>query len=86
MVDSYEIRIKKSAEKDLNLLNEKYFHSIIERIKLLKTNPLPNNVKKLRGSGYYRIRSGDYRIIYEIDFNNRSIEVYSIVHRSVAYK
>ncbi len=73
----YEIRIKKSAEKDLNALDETTYIRIDRDIQGLRTNPFPKGVKKLGGGGNrYRIREGKCRMLYEIDQNNKIITIY----------
>jgi mRNA interferase RelE/StbE len=59
---------------------------IDERLIGLQTNPRPAGSKKLEGSAEYRVRAGDYRIVYLIDDRARRVTVTRIRHRSEAYK
>jgi len=82
----YEIRIKKSAEKDLDVLEDKTYIRIDRDIQRLINAPFPKGVKKLRGVGnQYRIREGKYRMLYEIDQKNKIITIYRIKLRKTAY-
>lgn len=83
---TYHVRIKRSAEKDLTRLPEKLHDHIIEKILALAENPRPVGVKKLAGRGGYRIRVGDYRILYSIDDKIQSVIVIAIRHRREAYR
>ncbi|MEA1869292.1 MAG: type II toxin-antitoxin system RelE/ParE family toxin [Euryarchaeota archaeon] len=82
----YEIRIKKSAEKDLGALDDKTYIRIDEKIQRLRNNPFPKGVAKLRGGGNrYRIRDGKYRMLYEIDQKDKIIIIYRIKLRKTVY-
>jgi len=82
----YEIRIKKSAEKDLGTLDDKTYIRIDRDIQRLRNKPFPKGVEKLRGGGNrYRIREGKYRLLYEIDQKNKIITIYRIKLRKTAY-
>lgn len=61
---SYFVRIKKSAEKDFKRLPEQIKKRITNAILGLEENPIPANCKKLINRDEYRIRIGDYRILY----------------------
>lgn len=83
----YKIFIERRAEKDLNALDNSLRLRIIERLLLLKSNSWLANVKKLVGSkNFYRLRVGDWRILYEIDDKNKEIKIYRIKHRNKAYQ
>ena len=82
----YEIRIKKSAQKDLDALDDKTYTKIDRNIQSLINTPFPKGVAKLRGGGNrYRIRDGNYRMLYEIDQKNKIIIIYRIKLRKTAY-
>ena len=85
-MDVYRINLKRSAEKELERLPDKIHDRIVHRLLLLKNDPRPQNAKKLRGREGYRIRVGDYRILYIIDDENKIVEIYSIAHRREAYR
>jgi mRNA interferase RelE/StbE len=82
----YKVFIEKKAEKDLKKISRETQKKIIAIISKLKNNPRPINIRKISSSeNYYRIRMGDYRIIYEINDKERIINVFRIRHRKEAY-
>ena len=83
---SYQVIIPKAVQKQLNSLSQKIRLRLLAEIRLLKDNPRPNGVKKLKGyENTYRIRIGSYRVIYEIKDREMIILVLSSVHRKDAY-
>lgn len=83
---NYRLRIKSSAEKELAKLPVRTILIIRDDIRILATNPFPPGFKKLKGfKNLYRIRSGNYRIIYTIYNEILVIEILKIVHRKDAY-
>ncbi|MCL5062264.1 MAG: type II toxin-antitoxin system RelE/ParE family toxin [Nitrospirae bacterium] len=83
---SYIVKLKRSAEKELERLPEKIHDRIVVSLIALKENPLPVGVKKLHGREGYRIRVGDYRILYVIYESKKVVEVFSIAHRREVYR
>ena len=83
---NYKILIKASAAKELEEIAKKDNLRIIERIKSLSDNPRPAGVEKLTGLNRYRIRQGDYRILYEIYDKEIMIMVVKIGHRREVYR
>jgi len=59
---------------------------VTERIRGLAQNPRPSGSEKLSGQDRYRIRQGDYRIVYAIDDETRTVEVVKIGHRREVYR
>ena len=82
---SYTVCIKRSAEKELDRLPIKVYDRIIKQLISLSDNPRPHGVKKLHGREGYRIRVGDYRILYVIDDNEKKVEIVSVAHRKEVY-
>ncbi|MCF8367716.1 MAG: type II toxin-antitoxin system RelE/ParE family toxin [Bacteroidales bacterium] len=83
----YKIVFTKSAEKELFNLPSSDLGKTISKIKSLADNPTPTGVKKLKGKiNLWRIRSGNYRIIYTILEKNVIIEIIRIRHRKDSYK
>jgi len=75
-----------SAEKELGALPAKVVARIVTRIEGLAVNPRPPRCKKLKGGDHeWRVRVGDYRIVYEIDDTARTVDVTRIAHRREAY-
>ena len=82
---SYEIKITRKAQKELAKISEPYQTKIIDKIYSLQNDPY-YNCKKLVARDGYRIRVGDYRIIYEIENNELVILVIHIGHRKDVYE
>ena len=82
----YSITITKTAQKQLDRLNNTIADSIIQLIQSLALNPRPVGYKKLKGRDGYRIRKGDYRIIYDIHDKVLIINVIAIGHRKDIYE
>ena len=82
----YSIEFKKSATKELNSLPNKEIKKILNSINQLIQNPRPINSKKLSASERYRIRVGDYRILYEIKEQILIIYIIKIAHRKDVYR
>ncbi|MCD6540055.1 MAG: type II toxin-antitoxin system RelE/ParE family toxin [Candidatus Omnitrophica bacterium] len=82
----YRIYINPSARKDLDYFDKKLFTQIKNKIVSLASDPRPPNCLKLTTTEGYRIRSGDYRILYRIDDKNKIIYIYRIKHRKESYR
>lgn len=82
----YKINIIPSARKDLDNLDKKFFVQIKNKIISLVSNPRPSGCLKLTAEEGYRIRSGDYRILYRVDDRNKRIYIYRIKHRKESYR
>lgn len=84
---SYQIKIKPSASKELERLPRTTIPKIVTAIKELAENPFPQGVKKLTGfDRTYRIRVGEYRILYNMYDDILVIEIIRIRHRKDAYR
>ncbi|MDO9141629.1 MAG: type II toxin-antitoxin system RelE/ParE family toxin [Methylobacter sp.] len=84
---AYEIIIKPSTEKSFARLEKAQQIKIVKAIENLAANPRPQGFKKLKSDAeLYRIRVGDYRIIYSIDNNVLIITVVKVGHRKDIYK
>jgi mRNA interferase RelE/StbE len=84
---SYRIEIKSSAAKELEKLPRKMIPKVVTAINGLAENPRPQGVKKLVGFEHtYRIRVGDYRVLYDIFEKKLIIEIIRIRHRKDVYK
>ena len=82
----YKIEVIPSAQKDLDRLERKFFEQIKDKIQSLSQTPRPSQCLKLTAEEGYRIRSGDYRILYRIDDANRIVYIYRIKHRKESYR
>lgn len=81
----YEVRIIRSAEKELDSLHGKLYKRLSKRILSLEENPRPVGVKKLSGREEYRLHAGAYRILYTIDDRNHTVVVVAVGHRRYIY-
>ena len=83
----YQLKFRKKAEKDLEKLPKHIIKRIDKAILALSNNPRPSGCRKLEGrQDEWRIRVGDYRIVYSIQDDILIIEVIRIAHRQGAYK
>ena len=82
----YVVKLKRSAEKELEKLPPGIHDKIISILLVLKENQHPRNSKKLHGREGWRIRVGDYRILYLIHESAENIEVVSVAHRKEVYR
>ena len=83
---SYKIDFKKSVAKDLKDIPKKDVTRILEAIQLLADNPRPIQAKKLSGQERYRLRQGNYRILYSIEDNILVVTVVKIGNRRDVYR
>jgi mRNA interferase RelE/StbE len=83
---TYQVGLPSNARKDLDAIPDKFAEQILQKIKALSQNPRPQNCIKLTGVDAYRIKSGNYRVIYEINDQSRTVNVISIKDRKDVYK
>ena len=83
---SYRILFTKSAAKELQGVPTKDRQRIVTRIGTLADDPRPMGAEKLSGDGKYRIRQGDYRILYEISDTDLIVTVVRIGNRREVYR
>jgi mRNA interferase RelE/StbE len=83
---SYQLAILRRAVKELAQLPKKERLHVEDDVEALASNPRPHGAKKLTGRDGYRIRSGDYRIVYEINDRLRSVTVLHVGHRKDVYR
>lgn len=83
----YEISLRRSVlRKDLERIPKASAHRIMEAILALADNPKPPGVQKLSGQERYRIRQGDYRVIYSVQDADHTVWVVKIGHRRDVYR
>jgi mRNA interferase RelE/StbE len=84
---TYSILLAPPAERQLKSLTDSVQKRIVKRLKSLRENPRPQGVKKLAGEeDLYRIRDGDYRIIYTIQDKELIVLVVKIGNRKDVYR
>ena len=86
-MDSYRIEFTRSATKDLRAIDRQWIPRIISAVEALGDEPMPSGCKKLVGSDYtYRIRVGDYRIVYDIHNAKLVVSIIRVRHRRDVYR
>ncbi|UCE53928.1 MAG: type II toxin-antitoxin system RelE/ParE family toxin [Desulfobacterales bacterium] len=82
----YKIFFKRLAVKDLDPIPKKDLQRIIKRIESLAEDPMPAGCEKLSNQDRYRIRQGNYRIVYSIQNKDLTVWVVKIGHRRDVYR
>jgi mRNA interferase RelE/StbE len=82
----YVAVLSKMAQKQLDKLPDNIAVPILESIGYLEENPRPQGYKKLKGRPGYRIRVGNYRVIYDILDNQLLVEIITLGHRKDIYQ
>ena len=86
MTGSYSVSVKRSAEKELRGVRGRELRRLIEHIRALAQKPRPAGVEKLSTLERYRVRQGDWRILYEIDDGARVVTIVKVGHRKEVYR
>ncbi len=82
---SYELLIKASAAKELEALPSKHRKRVLAKAQSLAENPRPHGTEKLSGEEKYRLRQGDYRVLYSINDAAMTVTIVKIGHRREVY-
>ena len=83
----YQVIFARSARQELEALPRRVAERILTRIETLAETPRPRGCRKLQGpSQLWRIRVGEYRVIYAIDDSKRTVDIVVIRHRNEAYR
>lgn len=83
---SYSLLIKPSALKELEAIPPRDRRRLVTRIEGLAADPRPHGCEKLSGLEQYRVRQGDYRVIYSVDDEARTVVIVKIGHRRDVYR
>ena len=84
---NYSIRINRSAQKEIEAIGTKKDRQrIVKCIQELASDPRPPECQKLSGSPYFRVRQGNYRIVYELRDTELVIVVIKVAHRKDVYR
>ena len=83
---SYTVRLKPRAERELDRLPIAVARRLWERLLALERDPRPRGAAKLEGVEGYRIRIGDYRVVYLVDDDQLVVDVARIAHRREVYR
>ncbi len=83
----FEIFIERAAEKDMRRLSHEVHTRVVLAIHGLGKNPRPSGAKKLKGGANdWRVRVGEYRVLYEIADAIRVVKIYRVRHRGDVYR
>jgi mRNA interferase RelE/StbE len=86
MIEPYQVVISKTAQKEIRSLQNSDLKKVLATIKSLSEDPRPSGCKKLVASkNTYRIRIGNYRVLYFIEDTIRIVEISGVRHRKEAY-
>ena len=83
---SYRLEVKRSASKEIAALPKADCQRVVAKIQLLASDPRPHGCEKLSGAEKYRIRQGNYRILYEIDDSSRLVIIVKVGNRKEVYR
>jgi mRNA interferase RelE/StbE len=83
---SYSVVIKRSAERELRTIPAPDLRRVVTRLRGLARESRPPGCEKLSGQEQYRVRQGDYRIVYAVDDQARTVEVVKVGHRREVYR
>ena len=83
---AYAVILRRAAEKELSRLPEKIHQRISHKLLELENEPRPHGSQKLQGHGGYRIRVGDYRVLYLIDDKAKTVEILAVGNRGEVYR
>jgi mRNA interferase RelE/StbE len=84
---SFSVIFQPSVHRDLRILPKPMVARVLKRIEQLRSDPLPRQSLKLSlAENLFRVRVGDYRIVYEVDSKRRQITIYYVRHRRDVYR
>jgi len=82
----YRVELRRLAQRSLDKMPKSDFQAVIEAIKGLALTPRPRGIEKVKSTGLWRIRQGDYRIIYAIDDTEKVVTIVRVGHRREIYR
>jgi mRNA interferase RelE/StbE len=85
-MERYKVFLRKSAAGELGALIGKVLQRIVAKIQGLETNPRPLGCRKLSAEEKYRLRQGDYRIVYSVQDKDKTVIIVKIGHRREIYR
>jgi mRNA interferase RelE/StbE len=83
---NWHVELDRRAERELTSLPNPILKRITDRLAALSTDPFPRGVKKLHGGSGYRLRVGDYRVLYDVFPKEHEVVVYAVGHRRDVYR
>ena len=82
----YKVEVRRRAQRGLDRLPKNDFQAVVRAIKELARTPRPKGIEKVKTTGLWRVRQGDYRIIYAIDDKEHLVIVVRVGHRREIYR
>ena len=82
----YNVRIRRQAQRELAQLPAGIYEKVRDAVRMLADQPRPAECRKLKGREGWRIRAGNYRVIYEIDDQQGKVTILHIGHRRDIYR
>lgn len=87
MAGEYEVTFARSARRELEALPAPIVARVVARVEALSQDPRPRGCRKLRGANdLWRLRVGDYRVIYAVSDKDRAVDIVAVRHRREAYE
>ncbi|MBM3119421.1 MAG: type II toxin-antitoxin system RelE/ParE family toxin [Chloroflexi bacterium] len=84
---SYNLKISRTAEKEIARLTSKIRRQMVEKIQSLEDNPYSQDIKQLKGEkDAYRVDSGKYRILFHLDDKAKAVTIFRVKHRRDVYR
>jgi len=81
----FKVEVEKRVDKRLSQLHPKHRQQVLKRMVELQLNPRPQDSIKLKDVHGYRLTMGDYRILYDIDYNTKTIKIWKLIDRKEGY-
>ena len=82
----YAVLLEAGAERSLRRLDAVVFRRVVAALRILADNPRPAGCRKLTARGGWRIRVGDYRVVYDVDDQQQAVTVLHVGHRRDVYR
>ena len=82
----YKLELRRRAQRALDRLPRDDFNAVVGAVKDLANSPRPKGAEKIKTAGLWRIRQGDYRIVYNIDDGQKIVTILRIGHRREIYR
>lgn len=86
VVENYKLEVKRSASKEITDLPKVDCQRIVAKIQALAKDPRPHGCEKVSGAEKYRVRQGDYRILYQINDSSSTVTVVKVGNRKEVYR
>jgi mRNA interferase RelE/StbE len=83
---AYAVFLKRTAKRELEQLSRRVHDKIVDHLLSLRDHPQPDGADHLHGREGYRIRIGDYLVLYVISNRERTVEIVSVGHRKEVYR